>query len=88
MNIEDLLPQTEEKFPVGSGIKIIRGKTLAKTGQWLKAILLVEVGDKKQLRMYGWQKNKEGEYKLRQKFNISKGYSADVAEILMAFHSM
>lgn len=88
MNIEDLLPQTEEIFPVGDGIKIIRGKTLAKTGQWLKAILLVEVGDKKQLRMYGWQKNKEGDYKLRQKFNISKGYSADVAEILMAFHSM
>ena len=35
-NLEELLPQTEG-FPVGEGIKVIRGKTLAKTSQWLKA---------------------------------------------------
>ena len=86
MELEELLPETEG-FPTGEGIKIIRGKTLVKTGSWLKAILLVEVSDKKQIRLYGWQKNKAGEWKLRQKFNISKGYSETLASILVAFHS-
>ncbi len=86
-NIEEMLPETEG-FPTGSGIKIIRGKTLAKTGSWLKAVLLVQSGDKKQIRLYGWQKNKEGEYKVRQKFNISKGYSVRLAEILIAFNQL
>lgn len=86
MELEELLPETEG-FPTGEGIKIIRGKTLVKTGSWLKAILLVEVSDKKQIRLYGWQKNKADEWKLRQKFNISKGYSETLASILVAFHS-
>lgn len=85
--IEDLLPETEG-FPTGTGIKIIRGKTLAKTGTWLKAVILVETQNKKQIRLYGWQKNKDGEYKLRQKFNISKGYSIKLAEILIAFDAL
>ena len=83
-DLEELLPETEG-FPTGDGIKVIRGKTLAKTPQWLKAILLVKVRDKEQLRFYGWQKVKD-EYKVRQKFNVSHGYSAEVAEILMAFY--
>ncbi|MCY3414676.1 MAG: hypothetical protein INQ03_23705 [Candidatus Heimdallarchaeota archaeon] len=87
MNIEELLPETEG-FPTGDGITPIRGKTLVKTGSWLKAILLVETGNKKQIRLYGWQKNKEGEWKLRQKFNISKGYSIKLAEVLIAFDRM
>jgi hypothetical protein len=81
----ELLPETEG-FPTGTGIKVIRGKTLAKTPTWLKAILLVEVRGKPQIRLYGWQ-NIEGEYKVRQKFNISHGYSADLAEVLMAFYT-
>jgi hypothetical protein len=86
-DINSLLPDTEG-FPVGEGIKVIRGKTLAKTGSWLKALLLVNVGDKKQLRFYGWQKDKEGNYKVRQKFNVSKGYAATVGEIMLAFDEM
>ncbi len=84
--LEALLPETDG-FPVGQGITIIRGKTLAKTSQWLKAILLVDVGQKRQLRFYGWQKDKEGNYKVRQKFNVSKSYSATIAEIMAAFYS-
>lgn len=86
-DIESLLPQTDG-FPLGKGVELIRGKTLAKTGSWFKAIILVKVGEKKQLRFYGWQKNKEGEYKVRQKFNVSKGYSALVGEIMYAFDEM
>ncbi len=86
-DINSLLTETEG-FPLGEGIKVIGGKTLAKTGSWLKAIILVEVGEKKQLRFYGWQKNKEGIYKVRQKFNVSKGYAAKVGEIMFAFNDM
>ena len=90
-DINSLMPDTEG-FPVGEGIKVIRGKTLAKTGSWLKALLLVNVGDekqqKKQLRFYGWQKDKEGNYKVRQKFNVSKGYAAKIGEIMLAFDDM
>ncbi|MFW9990486.1 MAG: hypothetical protein ACFFD4_00360 [Candidatus Odinarchaeota archaeon] len=82
--LEKLLPNTEG-FPVGSGVNIIRGKILTKTTSWLKAVVLVETGGKKQIRLYGWQKDKEGNYKVRQKFNISKGYSISLARILKAF---
>jgi len=75
------------EFPTGQGIKVIRGKTLAKTSAWWKAILLVEVGDKLQLRLYGWQKDKEGVYKVRQKFNISKGYAGKLGDIFAAFEN-
>ena len=40
--LEELLPEGPENFPVGKGVTVLRGKTLAKTGQWLKAILLTE----------------------------------------------
>jgi len=84
--LKELLPETEG-FPTGKGIKVIRGKTLTKTPSWLKAILLVENRGKEQVRLYGWQLV-DGTYKVRQKFNISHGYSADIAEILMAFYTM
>ncbi|MHA2297580.1 MAG: hypothetical protein ACXAEU_04115 [Candidatus Hodarchaeales archaeon] len=84
VDLEKLLPDTEG-FPVGTGIKIIRGKVLAKTSTWLKAVTLVETGGKRQIRLYGWQKDKEGNYKVRQKFNISRGYSSSLARILKAF---
>ena len=83
--LKELLPETEG-FPTGQGIKVLRGKTLTKTPQWLKAIVLTESRGKEQIRLYGWQKI-EGEYKVRQKFNISHGYSDKVAEILMAFYT-
>lgn len=83
--LEELLPEEPENFPVGEGVTVLRGKTLAKTGQWLKAILLTESGNKKQLRLYGWQKNKEGQYKNRQKFNISQGYMQLLSNIMLAF---
>ena len=83
--LEELLPEGPENFPVGEGVTVLRGKTLAKTGQWLKAILLTESGNKKQLRLYGWQKNKEGQYKNRQKFNISQGYMKLLSTIMLAF---
>lgn len=86
-DLEKLLPQTEG-FPTGTGITVLRGKVLSKTPQWLKAILLVETGNKKQIRFYGWQKNKEGDYKVRQKFNVSRGYAGVVAEIMLAFDEL
>ena len=88
MDIDELLTETEGFPATGTGITIIRGKTLAKTGSWHKAVVLVETSGKKQIRLYGWQKNKEGEWKLRQKFNISKGYSVNLAEILIAFNKL
>ena len=79
-----LLPEDGEKFP--AKVKVIAGKTLSKTGRWWKAILLVAVGNKIQLRFYGWQKNKEGLFKQRQKFNISPaGYLGDIISLLTVY---
>ena len=77
-------------FPVGKGVKVICGKTLSKTNRWWKVVLLVKIkfGDKEsyQTRLYGWQKNKEGIYKLRQKFNVSASkYIGDLINILRVF---
>jgi len=80
-----LLPEGPEKFPVGEGVKVVRGRTLTQMGDWHKAIVLVDNRGKKQVRLYGWQRNKEGQYKMRQKFNISPGYSSVIREVLEAF---
>jgi hypothetical protein len=82
-----LLTDNPEEFPVSSSIKVIAAKRLAKTATWLKAVCLVETGGKHQIRLYGWQKNKEGVWKVRQKFNISQGYSGKIALIFQAFSS-
>ena len=84
LEIEELLPESEG-FPVSKEVKVIRGLKITKTSDWLKAIVLVDVGKKLQLRLYGWQKDKEGKYKVRQKFNISKGYAGKLGRILLAF---
>ncbi|MHA1168752.1 MAG: DNA topoisomerase, partial [Candidatus Hodarchaeales archaeon] len=81
----ELLPDGKDNFPVGKGIEVISGKILVNILNWKKAVVLVKFGNKKQLRFYGWQKNKEGKYKLRQKFNISEEYSAVLASVLEAF---
>ena len=85
MDIMELLNDDTSEFPVSKTIKVLAGKRLAKTSSWLKAIVLVETGNKKQLRLYGWQKNKEGVWKVRQKFNISKGYSQKLSTIFSSF---
>jgi len=73
--IKALLNERGEKFPVGKGVNVECGRSFSKTGTWWKAVLLVKVRygktEKYQLRLYGWQRNKEGIYKLRQKYNIS-----------------
>jgi len=83
--LEELLPEKAEIFPVGKGVKVLRGKTLTKIGQWFKAIVLIEDDNKQQLRLYGWQKDKEGNYKTRQKFNMSSGYVKILIKIMQAF---
>ncbi len=83
--LDELLTEPPETFPSKSKIKILRGRTLAKTGTWHKAIVLVDLDGKTQLRLYGWNKNKEDVWKVRQKFNISKGYAAKIAHILDVF---
>ncbi|MHA2224112.1 MAG: hypothetical protein ACXAC8_02835 [Candidatus Hodarchaeales archaeon] len=85
MSLTELLTDNIEEFPVSKSIKLLAAKRLAKTAQWLKAICLVETGGKQQIRLYGWQKNKAGEWKVRQKFNISKGYAEKLSLILSAF---
>jgi hypothetical protein len=85
MSLLEFLTDPVEEFPVSKSIKVIGAKRLAKTSTWLKAICLVETGGKHQIRLYGWQKNKEGEYKVRQKFNISKGYANKLSLIFQAF---
>jgi hypothetical protein len=83
--LRNLLDQAGDKFPRRSELKIVCGKVLARTGTWLKAAVLVRVGDTDQLRLCGWQLNQEGEWRLRQKFNISKSYAAKVSLILDTF---
>lgn len=83
--LKDLLPDGPEKFPVGEGVKVLRGRTLTQMGDWHKAIVLIDNRGKKQIRLYGWQRNKQGEYKVRQKFNISPGYAKIIKDVLDTF---
>ncbi len=86
MDLKELLTDPIEEFPVSKSLKLVAAKRLAKTASWLKAICLIEMaGGKFQVRLYGWQKNKAGEWKVRQKFNISKGYSGKLSQIFQAF---
>lgn len=83
-----LLNENGSVFPSRSNV--VGGRTLFKTGNWWKAILLVRVerksGIKYQIRLYGWQKNKNGEYKQRQKFNMSRSkYLAVIIDILRQY---
>jgi hypothetical protein len=88
--IKTLLPESGKAFPTGKGVNTICGKTFARTNKWWKAILLIKSkfgkNEKYQLRLYGWQKNKQGVYKNRQKFNISASrYVGDLIAILHVF---
>ena len=84
--LKELLPEGPENFPVGEGVNVLCGRTLTRMGAWHKAIVLVaDNRGKKQIRLYGWQKNKEGEFKMRQKFNISPGYANIIKEVLETF---
>ncbi len=83
--LSTLLDEPGESFPKRSELKIIRGKTLTKTPSWHKAIVLVELAKSQQLRLVGWQRNKEGKWRMRQKFNIAKGYAFIIAEVLEAY---
>lgn len=83
--LSTLLDEPGDSFPRRSELKILRGRTLTKTPSWHKAIVLVELAKGRQLRLIGWQLNKEGEWRMRQKFNISKGYALNIAEICEAY---
>ena len=86
MNLKEILTDPIEEFPVSKTLKLVAAKRLAKTSSWLKAICLIELaGGKHQIRLYGWQKNKAGEWKVRQKFNCSQGYSGKLSTIFQAF---
>lgn len=83
--LSTLLDEPGETFPRRSDLKILRGKTLTKTPSWHKAIILVQLAKRRQLRLVGWQLNKEGEWRMRQKFNISRGYALNIAEVCEAY---
>ena len=85
-NLSTLLPEAPKAFPVQDGITVLRGRTLTTTPSgWRKAIAEVSTGNKRQIRFFGWQKNKEGQYKKRQKFNVSPGYVDILVQVLEAF---
>ena len=85
--LKGVLPEKGETFP--TKVTALAGKTLVHTGSWWKAIVLVqtEYGEKKiQLRLYGWQRNKNKEWKKRQQFNISASpYSWQIIRSLETF---
>jgi hypothetical protein len=80
----ELMPEHPENFPTGPTVKVLRGRTLTKFGNWFKAIVLVDVNGHKKVRLYGWQKV-DGVYKQRQKFTISHGFSENITLILDAY---
>ncbi|MFW9830977.1 MAG: hypothetical protein ACFFD8_04320 [Candidatus Thorarchaeota archaeon] len=84
-SVDALLDEPGDSFPRRSELKIIRGKTLTKTPSWHKAIVLVELAKGRQLRLVGWQRNKEGDWRMRQKFNIAKSYAFIIAEVCEAY---
>lgn len=86
--LKQILTEKSDKFP--AKVPIICGKTISKTGTWFKAIVLVKTkmgnNEKYQLRLYGWQKNKQNIWKQRQKFNISaSAYVGDLINALQSF---
>lgn len=80
-----MLDEPGKAFPSRSELKIIRGKTLTKTPSWHKAIVLIEQESGRRLRLVGWQRNKEGDWRIRQKFNIAKGYALEIAAACEAY---
>jgi hypothetical protein len=86
--LEILLPHGPSKFPTpGQGIEILRGRLLTQTPTWKKAIVWVRVTyrgqTQQQLRLIGWARNKQGQWKVRQKFNISPArYAMDLIDVL------
>lgn len=90
--LEKILRTAGNTFPVRetSTLKPVCGLSLSKGKKWWKAIVLVRIttssGDKYQLRLYAWAKNNNGEWKLRQKFNISKArYVSNIVDVLTLF---
>jgi hypothetical protein len=83
--LKKILDEDSSNFP--AKVPVICGKTLSRTSNWLKAIVLVKAkfgnSERYQIRLYGWQKNKEGVWKQRQKFNISA--ASYVGDIINAF---
>jgi len=85
--LKQLLYEDGKKFP--AKVEVVCGKTLSFTKDWWKAIVLVKIKiggkDKYQLRLYGWHL-KNGEYKTRQKFNISSvNYAGEILNSLQIF---
>lgn len=74
--LQEILNENPASFPFYPTIKVLGVRTITRTRNWIKAISLIDSSRNKepkyQLRLYGWQKNKKGEYKVRQKFNISQ----------------
>ncbi len=83
--LKTLLDEPGDLFPQRSNLTILCGKTLTKTPRWHKAIVLIEQKSGSQLRLVGWQRNKEGEWRMRQKFNIARGYALLIAEACEAY---
>ena len=79
---------SRERIRLKGKLKVIKGMTLYKGGDWWKAIVLIKdetFGEKYQLRFYGWKKI-NGEYRVKQKFNISaSNYIGEILKILQAF---
>jgi len=90
--IEKILESPGNFFPIRrtSSLEPVCGYSLSKGKKWWKAVVLVKIlttsGEKYQLRLYAWQKNNEGEWKLRQKFNISQAkYISKIVDVLTLF---
>jgi hypothetical protein len=87
--LKQLLNEDGKKFP--AKVEVICGKTLSKTRDWWKAILLIKVKygqtEKYQLRLYGWRwSKKKNRYANIQKFNISPArYLIDLLQIFQVF---
>lgn len=89
-DIHGFFDEPPSSFPVSSheGLEVFGGKTLHK-GAWWIAMVLVKSrygsAEKYQIRLYKWQKY-EGEWKQRQKYNISEAdYVGDIVAALALF---
>jgi hypothetical protein len=62
--------KTEEKLPISEFYKVLDQATIFRSEKWWEAIVMIESFGKRSIAMYLWQKNRDGQWKRKHKFQL------------------
>lgn len=77
--------QFHEDYKEWKSVRFIAGKTLSRGSNYHKALVLVQNGNRLQLRFYGWKFTKKGKWWHDQKFYFSVGTVHKLLRVLDGF---